>query len=150
MYLSRYTPEMWQSNFPNFSVEEVKKHGNLQLIHDETLRAWQRVRDIIGVPLHILAIIKKSTWHKNGRAIDVTLGGELGNAHVNDFVETMLDCGFHGIGVYWNGIAWSFHGDVRGKHQLWTGLKDVQKPSDGQKWTYGKFGCTNFPKVEIP
>lgn len=150
--LSNFNEMDWKIRFPNFTREEVAKHGDLSKIEIRVLYKLQELRSLLRVPISIIAIIKESTWHKNGHAIDFVFNGKLNGLHVNELVELMLTVGFTGIGVYWNGVAWSFHGDVRPNGiQLWTGIKGrgVIIPA-GQPWYYQKMCCTFFPVNKIP
>lgn len=58
-----------------------------------------------------------SKTHPEGKAVDFTVEGE----NVNPFfvICEMIVSGFRGIGTYWNGVARSYHGDVRKTFAQW-------------------------------
>lgn len=70
--------------------------------------------------------------HYKGKAVDFVLLKERDPLQV---AHRMLDAGFRGIGIYWNGAAYSYHGDLRERHASWTGWKTGLPHSE---WVYGK------------
>ena len=59
----------------------------------------------------------KAIEHPQGKAVDFVIVGEK----VEPFIVIceMIVAGFRGLGTYWNGVARSYHGDVREKFAQW-------------------------------
>jgi len=64
--------------------------------------------------------------------IDVYFREKDGPVDYRKVIVDALIVGFKGIGVYWNGKAYSFHFDLRPKLAFWRARKD----EPGDKWTY--------------
>jgi hypothetical protein len=88
-------------------------------------------RASVGLPMKITSLTEgdhvPGSLHYLGLAVDfrvITYGVAPSKIpSVNTLVEMMLDAGFRGIGhypEYWQGLV--FHGDIRGRVQLWTRL----------------------------
>jgi len=112
-----------------FSYNEIKLTGalinGLQFVLMDRV---DKLRDAIKRRIHPLkngfnSGEHKSIYHKTGYAIDFTLDPKDGPVDVNYMICMMEQIGFKGIGVYWNGKQWSFHGDLRQKVGKWKALK---------------------------
>lgn len=113
-----------------FTGEEIRATGGT--IAGVSYQLFQRLdslREMLGVPLNLL---------KGG----LNSGKHLGNKDVHfqgiaaDFIvstkdptivfRAMMDCRFSGIGIYWNGVIYSYHADIREAKRtaLWMAVKD--------------------------
>ena len=67
----------------------------------------------------------KAPEHPAGLAVDGYFFPADGAVEVGDIVKAALEAGFHGIGVYWNGVQFSFHLDLRPTYNFWYGSKEA-------------------------
>ena len=58
-----------------------------------------------------------------GMAVDIAFREEDGAVDIQEIFICALQAGYTGIGIYWNGIAWSFHFDLRPIYAFWTAVK---------------------------
>jgi hypothetical protein len=65
----------------------------------------------------------KSPLHPAGEAGDASFREKDGPVNVTNVVKAALQAGFRGIGVYYNGTAYSIHLDLRSEYGFWTGFK---------------------------
>lgn len=73
----------------------------------------------------------RATWHPRGLAVDVAFNCSQDQVKIYDLWKLAIEVGFKGIGLYWNGRAYSMHLDKRPSPlALWGGTK-----KDGQ-WDY--------------
>jgi hypothetical protein len=80
----------------------------------------------------------KSEGHKKGTAHDFTV---VGPASLFVILHTMIRAGYNGIGIYHNGVCYSFHGET-GNMRSWVGWK-----KKGEKnWRKPYLGLINDPK----
>lgn len=73
----------------------------------------------------------RSSWHPRGLAVDGAFNVDQDQVRIYDVWKTAIECGFHGIGLYWNGVAYSFHLDLRPGLKFWGGTK-----VRGVEWKY--------------
>ncbi|MBU2249106.1 MAG: hypothetical protein KKD77_20330, partial [Gammaproteobacteria bacterium] len=83
-------------------------------------------RELIGLPVKLLLNglttgDHVAVWHKKGLAVDITIRGEI---DLFEAIKSAWVAGFRGVGIYWNGKAYSFHLDLRGAFSLWKAVKD--------------------------
>jgi hypothetical protein len=71
-----------------------------------------------------------SETHPRGQAVDFAFASPV---HFESVVKAMLTVGFKGIGVYWNGRIYSYHGDTRPGFAFWVGRKNA-----AGGWAYDK------------
>jgi len=74
----------------------------------------------------------RATWHPRGLAADIALSGDF---KIYDIWKIAVSAGFGGIGLYWNGVAYSIHIDLRPRPKGFPALWAANKV-DG-KWSYG-------------
>lgn len=78
-----------------------------------------------------------SESHKKGEAIDFTIDKDI---LLFTIIVLMVRAGFNGIGVYYNGNVYSFHGDI-GSIRQWVGFK-----KKGEKQWHPYLNLVNDPK----
>jgi len=116
----------------NFTYREVERTGakikgvkfrtmwTLQLVRTKTKKAIRLMANGLNSGDH------KSKEHAAGEAVDFAVSGVKTFAQVVKVIYAMLEAGFRGIGVYWNGHAYSFHGDV-GAIRTWAAIRIESK-----------------------
>lgn len=125
-----------------FTSQEIEATGaSLQDVQIETILALDKFRFSIGRKV-LLAFNGLTTGnhssheHKLGLAVDVYLDKSEGNvdnwAMTRAYVFEAIKAGFTGIGVYWNGVQYSFHFDL-GAIRLWAGVKSAPGKTN---WSY--------------
>src|SRR5690554_947815 len=110
-----------------FTHSEVIGSGaNIKDVKFETMYRLDNFRHDLGVPVYLLnngltTGKHSSPEHPNGEAADVCTGASMP-------VWTVYKCAlknqFRGFGVYWNGIAYSYHLDIGAEYRQWTGVPD--------------------------
>jgi hypothetical protein len=124
--------------FKNFSYKEVAATGaNILMLRMRLFHYLQSFRNTIDRKVIILenglnSGEHKSLFHQNSEAVDFTLDPDEGEIDVNYIVAILIQTGFKGIGVYWNGEIYSFHADLRYIAGLWK----ADKSDDGLAWEY--------------
>ncbi len=129
----------------NFPPEEIIDSGaKLEDVCSETIICLQRLRSKLMTPINILkngltSGGHKSQEHKNGKAVDVYIKKFK---NTNSVIYIALECGFRGIGVYYNRETktYTFHFDL-GKTRFWGAFKNRTK----ENWTY--FQILKDPKI---
>lgn len=116
-----------------FSLNEILKlKCDPAEIHPDIMLTIDALRYVIGRPIVITALTNgkhaekslhnpKNNTSQKCEAIDFKI---VRPPQKNKCIQSMLDVGFHGIGVY----SWGFHGDIRKKHALWRRENGVYKP----------------------
>lgn len=123
----------------NYTPEEVEATGaKLKDVQPQTMIAIQAFRTALNRKVKLIVNgmttgKHKAPEHPGGLAVDCMLDEKDGPVAINTLVEAALNAGFKGIGIYWNGVVFSFHFDLRKEYQLWYGSKP--KPGVGD-WTY--------------
>ena len=110
-----------------FTQSEVESTGaNIKDVKFELMFRLDAFRRDLGAPVYLL---KKglttgghsSPEHPAGKAVDVYI------SEVKP-VWTVYKCAlknqFRGFGVYWNGIAYSYHLDIGAEYRQWVGVPD--------------------------
>ena len=136
---------------PNFTAQEVvNTGGDPERMECAQMVGIQRVRTIINRRIKLLhngmnsgVHTSKLNVHEKGRASDFELStkdGAIDQAAIYAVFTAAITCGFNGIGVYFNGVGWSFHLDRREVAAFWIGRK--AKPG-AKGWTYRRMqiGC---------
>lgn len=90
----------------------------------------------VGLPFQFLhngltTGIHRATWHPRGLALDGAFNTDQDLVKIYDVWKIAIECGFHGIGLYWNGTAYSLHMDLRPRLAFWGGTKVAGGP-----WSY--------------
>jgi len=65
----------------------------------------------------------RARWHPLGFAVDGAFREGDGPVLFKRVLYAALQAGFHGIGIYHNGTAYSFHFDLRPDRAIWVGWK---------------------------
>lgn len=78
----------------------------------------------------------KASWHPKGLAIDIAF--LKADVEIYTMFKHVVDAGFKGIGVYWNGTAYSMHLDLRPHSAYWSGHKVLvwTGVTQEKKWKY--------------
>jgi len=110
-----------------FTQSEVESTGaNIKDVKFELMFRLDAFRRDLGAPVYLLnngltTGKHSSPEHPNGEAADVCTGAIMP-------VWTVYKCAlknqFRGFGVYWNGIAYSYHLDIGTEYRQWTGIPD--------------------------
>jgi hypothetical protein len=82
--------------------------------------------------------IHRASWHPRGLAVDGAFSIDQGLVKIYDVWKVAIECGFHGIGLYWNGKAYSVHMDLRPRLSFWGGTKvtKVVNGAEVREWEY--------------
>lgn len=124
----------------NFSIREILSAIDSKITnYDElnnTTELLQIFRTVINKPITIIDISKlnhaKYGYHPKSRAVDIFIH-DITTNDVDYIVETALNAGFKGVGVYINqDNILSFHFDTRNQFAFWRGTKSKRYSS----WTY--------------
>ena len=126
----------------NFTYREVERTGaKIKGVKFQTMWTLQLVRTRIKKRIRLMANglnsgKHKSKEHPDGEAVDFAVAAIKTFAQVMTVIYYMLEAGFKGIGVYWNGVAYSFHGDI-GRRRMWATIKVKSKTNPRVKvWEY--------------
>lgn len=117
----------------NFTAKEVTDTGAaLGDVQLNLMIALQRFRSLIKrrVKLIVNGMTTgkhKAIWHPQGLAADIYLLPEDGIVPINHIFKSALAAGFKGIGIYYNGVMYSFHLDLRLDLDWWGGYKNPKK-----------------------
>ena len=121
----------------HFRPEEITATGaRLSGVQLELLLKYDEFRDGIGLPVFFVPNglttgDHKSPYHKAGLAGDCIIKGAINHQTV---FRTALNCGFKGIGFYWNGKLFSFHLDIGDDYRFWKGIKTGTQKT----WAYSE------------
>ncbi|GEM_PF-2089285 len=127
----------------HFTAEEIEATGaDIAKVQLSLVVAMDRFRGYLGRPFNLIKDgmttgKHKAPEHPSGLAVDgfvPGLDGITSPITAEDVLKCAVKAGFHGIGIYWNGLIYSFHLDLRPEYSFWTGTK---KPGGGS-WEYGK------------
>ena len=114
----------------NFTPEEVVRTGaKLSEVKLVLFLCLQAFRTDLGQAINLLfngltTGDHAAPEHPRGEAVDFTIRGSI---DVRRIVVLLIRAGFNGIGIYYNGVAYSFHADLRPAERfaIWTGVKDA-------------------------
>lgn len=134
---------------PHFSEKEITRTGaKLKDINFESMYKLEVFRVRIGRRVlfqknGITTGDHSSEGHKKGKAFDVrfdTRDGKVDFAFCLKALKTALSVGFVVIGLYFNGIEYSFHLEDSEEYRFWRAVKD------GKGWKY--FGLIADPQQD--
>lgn len=115
----------------NFTAKEIKDTGaRLEEVQLLTIFRLNMFRVSVGKKIKLqknglTTGEHSSPEHKDGKAVDFYFDdGSLAGKSITEIVFMLVSCGFHGIGVYHNGKAYSFHADIGQRLRSWTAIKD--------------------------
>lgn len=124
----------------NYTPEEVELTGamlaDVQLRLMVSVQIFRTLADRrVGLLVNGLTTgSHKAIEHGLGLAVDGFMYPDDGLISTSDIFKHALTAGFKGIGIYWNGVQYSFHLDLRSELGFWGGYKD---PTKGVKnWEY--------------
>ena len=126
----------------NFTAQEVMDTGgNPETMERGQMVGMQNLRSMIGRRIVLLHGGMNSgehtaAEHPEGRASDFILDpkdGPINQAVIYKVFTSAIACGFKGIGVYFNGVCWSFHVDSGQDVAFWIGRKSTP---NAEGWTY--------------
>lgn len=126
----------------DFKPYEVTRVGSkLAQIQLKLMVQAQMMRDVLGRRVRIICLTrgkhKPKSYHYDGRAMDFVLYVEDGAISISDVFKAAIKAGFCGVGIYWNGVAWSFHVDTRPEYGFWCAYKkQLSKKRRATTWTY--------------
>jgi hypothetical protein len=86
---------------------------------------------VVWLPNGLTTGAHRATWHPRGLAWDLAFNCDQKLVKMYELWKLAIECEFKGIGVYWNGIAYSMHLDLRPALSLWGGVKEP-----GKEWDY--------------
>ena len=113
------------ANIRYFDKKEVEETGSkIEDVEYETIRKLDDFREMIACPVYLIKNglttgEHKSGEHPEGKAVDFVLGEQK---RAKEIFNCLLECGFRGIGIYWNTITNSYHADI-GKYRSWKAVK---------------------------
>jgi hypothetical protein len=127
----------------HFKPAEITATGaNIADIQKELIVAYDKFRELIGRPIHLIKDgittgNHKAPEHGEGKAGDCWIdGAELPDPLV---LACAIKAGFRGIGIYWNQKQKSYHLDLRADYTFWNAKKSVPRNAfEKTVWIYGK------------
>ena len=111
-----------------FSAEEIEATcAKLADVQASLMSSLNRLRNLVGQPF---ALLKNglttgnhaSCYHGKGLAADVVIGNGL-VTHTTDVLFKAIRIGFNGVGLYHNGLIYSWHFDLRETPSTWSAVK---------------------------
>lgn len=122
----------------HFTPEEVEGTGaSLDDVDVELLVRYDKFRKllkrrVVFAPNGLTTGRHSSSLHPRGKAGDCHFVEMDGPIDARTILEAGLGAGFHGIGIYWNGFAYSTHLDLRKEYGFWSGWKKHRQ----ENWEY--------------
>lgn len=123
---------------PYFTFDELEATGaDLTKIKVGLMVSLMSYRAAVGEPVHLIkdgltsGKHEPNSLHYQGCAVDFFVRSR--KISIDHHVSLLLQAGFRGIGVYYNGKIITFHADLRSKFTFWSGVKTVA----GAPWKYG-------------
>ena len=113
--------DLFQCGIHNFTAAEIEATGaSLGDIQVRLMVTLQKLRTLVNRPVHLLyngmtTGNHKSPFHKKGMASDFWVE----RSGYQRTMKAMFEAGFTGIGSYWNGTAYSYHGDIGEPMRFW-------------------------------
>jgi hypothetical protein len=110
----------------DFNQAEIEMTGAaLDDVDPQTILTLQSFRTIIIKPVHLIhngitTGNHHAKEHPDGKAVDFYLDNTTSPCEA---VFAMIRAGFNGVGYYYNGQAYSYHGDIRQSRAMWRGTK---------------------------
>ena len=115
-----------------FSTKEILNAGSSpELLTDELKKVLDYFAGLMklnfGAKVYVILLENgltsgqhASPEHREGKAVDFVIINKTGNSiRAYQVTQMMSYAGFRACGAYWNGIAWSFHGDVGDRFRQW-------------------------------
>lgn len=125
-------------NITCFTPEEVRGTGadlfDISLLLMLMLQKFRKSigRKVVLLPKGMTTGEHKSQEHRMGLAVDVAFTEQDGPVDIAVVFRSCLTAGAKGIGVYWNGSAYSVHMDLRKEYTFWGAWKAHRKNT----WNY--------------
>jgi len=125
-------------NIYTFSPAEVRGTGaHLDDIQLPLLLALHRFRKtlrrrVVLLPNGMTTGEHTAPEHRLGLAADIAFIEADGKVLVEYIFKAALTAGIKGIGIYWNGSAYSVHLDLRGSFAFWSAVKKHRE----NNWIY--------------
>jgi len=123
----------------NFTPGEVQATGaRIEDVNVFLLVALQRLRIALDRPITLLPAglttgSHASFQHPNGTAADIVVHGAGTDITPKRVIYSAIDAGFRGIGLYWNGVVYSFHFDLGPDIRRW-----AWRRTQGGPWEKGE------------
>jgi len=89
-------------------------------------------RKIVLLPNGLTSGKHMSINHPRGRAVDIAFADTEGPLNIYKAWKKAIQAGWTGIGIYWNGTAYSMHLDRRKDVAFWAGTKAHRE----KNWRY--------------
>jgi len=122
----------------HFTSNEVIATGaHIEDVAYLTIKYLDRVRSLVDKPIKLIhngltSGNHTSRTHLEGCAVDFYVMDDISHTEAVKVALYGVSVGFRGIGVYWNGEAYSFHFDTRNELGTWYGTKTNKNDS----WCY--------------
>ena len=113
--------DLLQLGITNFTQAEIEATGaSLGDIQVHLMVTLQKFRTLIGRPVHLLfngmtTGDHKCPFHLSGDAVDFWVE----RCGYQRCIKAMFEAGFRGVAGYWNGTAYSYHGDTGEPMRFW-------------------------------
>lgn len=139
-------------------VTDFEKHGITKFTPAEVENTGATLRDVhlrLMISLQVFRVLldrrvgllyngmttgeHDAPEHPAGLAVDGYFFPVDGAIEMSDIVKAALTAGFRGIGIYWNGVQFSFHLDLRHDIGFWYGSK--KEPGVGS-WKFSSLFIT--------
>ncbi len=108
------------------TAEQIEATGaELSDVNCETILSLDQFARIAEVHVDLLCNgltsgVHDSREHAEGLAVDFVVRLSQGTRpDVRHYVPILYNVGFRGVGVYWNGTAYSFHADIGDTFRQW-------------------------------
>lgn len=119
-----------ECDIKHFTKEEIERTGaKLADVKTELIIVLDDFRELAGrvvvlLPNGMTTGQHKAKEHPQGKAVDIGFRETDGAVDMQAMFISALEAGFTGIGIYWNGIAYSMHLDMRESYSFWKGTKN--------------------------
>jgi len=97
---------------------------------------------VVFLPNGLTTGVHRSTWHPRGLAADIAFDVDQDEVDIYALWKLAIEVGFRGVGIYWNGVAYSMHLDLRPRLAFWGGSK-----AQGGPWDYS--GVFTDPRSRV-
>ena len=115
-----------------FSTKEILNAGSSpELLTDELKKVLDYFAGLMklnfGAKVYVILLKNgltsgqhASPEHREGKAVDFVIINKTGKSiRAYQVTQMMSYAGFRSCGAYYNGVAWSFHGDVGDRFRQW-------------------------------
>lgn len=124
--LRYFTKEEIAKTDANISGLQFPLFQRLDLLRNRLGRKIRLLRNGLNTGNH------KSIEHSQGLACDFYLDPRDGEVDYYFVFKCAIDCGFNKIGIYWNGLQYSFHLAIAQKAAFWS----ATKTKTGEPWKF--------------